>query len=109
MIKASIGSALDLAGADEPSQVLAHAQLTGLVAVDGLRQLQRWSPRSALHEIEKNVDLAQFRPKSRPSSSYPWSSHRPLALASNQLMGRIAPGANTRDKTPLPAPPLAER
>ena len=30
-----------LAGADEPSQVLAHAQLTGLVAVDGLRQLQR--------------------------------------------------------------------
>jgi len=41
MIKASIGSALDLAGADEPSQVLAHAQLTGLVAVDGLRQLQR--------------------------------------------------------------------
>jgi hypothetical protein len=38
--EASNTSALDLAGADEPFQVLAYAQLTGLIAVDGLRQLQ---------------------------------------------------------------------
>jgi hypothetical protein len=33
---ASNPSALDVAGADELFQVLLHAQLTGLIAVDGL-------------------------------------------------------------------------
>jgi hypothetical protein len=36
----SDASALDLAGADEPSQVLLYAQLTRLISVDRLRQFQ---------------------------------------------------------------------
>src|SRR5438105_10929705 len=71
--EASHTAALDLAGADEPHEVLLDAQFDGSRPVNRLGQLQGRTARFVLDEIEQNLDLGQFRPA--PGSAYP-SAHR---------------------------------
>jgi hypothetical protein len=51
---------LDLAGADEPHEVLLDAWFGGSRPVNRLGQLQGRTARLVLDEIEQNLDLGQF-------------------------------------------------
>lgn len=66
--EASYAAALDLTGAAQPRDVLLHAQFGCSRAVHRLGQFQRGAATCVLDDIEKNVNLGQFRPAPGPSS-----------------------------------------